>query len=83
MGEPAVPAPDRKVPAADRQVMRAGGMAVAAPGTLHELPEIVAADLDELPFRADILKPGDINPGSPAVVTDNLGLVRYSRNDLV
>ena len=83
MGESAVPAPDRKVPAADRKVMGAGGMAVTAFGSLHELPEIVAADLDKLTFPADILNPGDKNPGSPAIVTDHPGLERHGRDDLI
>jgi hypothetical protein len=83
MGEPAVTAPYRKVPAADRQVMGAGGMAVTAFGSLHKLPEVVTTDPDELPFLTDILNPGDKNPGSPAVVADNMGLVRHGRDDLV
>jgi hypothetical protein len=83
MGKSAVPAPDGKVPAADGQVMGTGDMAVAAGGRLNKFPEIVAADLRERSFFANILDPGYENPGSPAVIAGNLCLVRYRHDDLV
>lgn len=83
MGEPAVPAPDGKMPAADGQVMRTGNMAVPAFGRLDKLPYVITADLREHSFLSNILNPGYENPGSPAVVTDHLGLVRHSPDDLI
>lgn len=83
MGKSAVPAPDNKVPATDGHVMRAGDMAVPACGRLDKFPEIITANLRELSFLADILDPGNEDPGGPAVVTDHPGLVRHSGDDLV
>lgn len=83
MGKPAVAAPDDKVPAADRQVVGTGDMAVPAFRSLDKLPEIVTADFDKLPFFADVLDPGNENPGCPAIVTDHLCLIRHRRDDLI
>jgi hypothetical protein len=83
MGEPAVAAPDDKVPAADRQVMGTGDVAVPAFCWLDKFPEIVTADFDKFSFFADVLDPGDIYPGCPAIVTDNVCLIRHRRDDLV
>jgi hypothetical protein len=83
MGKPAVPAPDGKMPATDGKVVRAGDMAVPAFGRLDTFPEVITANIRERSFFADILDPGDENPGSPAVVADNLGLVRHGLDDLV
>ena len=83
MGKAAVPAPYGKVPAADCQIMGTGDVAVPAISTFNKLPEIITADLRELSFFADILNPGDEDPGSPAVVADHPRLVRHGCNDLV
>ena len=83
MGKSAVPAPDDKMPEADGQVMGTGDMTVPAFGRLDKLPEVITANLRERSFFTDVLDPGDENPGSPAVVANNPGLVRYCRDDLI
>lgn len=83
MRKSAIPAPYGKVPAANRQVMGTGDMAVPAFGCFNKFPQIITADLNELSFFADILDPGNEDPGSPAVVADHLGLVWHSPDDLV
>lgn len=83
MGKSAVPAPDDKMPAADGQVVGTGDMTVPAFGGLNKFPEIITINLRELSFFTHILDPGDENPGSPAVVANNPGLVRYRRDDLI
>jgi hypothetical protein len=83
MGKPAVPAPDGKVPAADSQVVGAGDMAVTAIGCLDKLPEIITTDFRKLSFFTNIFDPGYENPGSPAVIANNLCPVGNGRDDLV
>jgi hypothetical protein len=83
MGEPAVPAPDRKVPAANSQVVKAGNMAVPAFGRINEFPEIITTDLYKLSFFTDVLNPWYKNPGSPAVVAGYPGLIWHGPDDLV
>lgn len=83
MGEPAVPAPYRKVPATDGQIVRAGGMAVPAGRGFNKVPPIITADLDELSLFADVLYARYVNPGSPAVVADHPGLIWHGLDDLV
>jgi hypothetical protein len=83
MGKPAVPAPYGKIPAADCQIVGTGDVAVPAISTFNKLPEIITANLREFSFFADILNPGDEDPGSPAVVADHPGLVRYGRDGLI
>jgi len=83
MGKAAIPAAYNEVPAADSHVMRSGDMAVPADSSLDQFPLIIAADSDIFSFPADILDAGHENPGSAAVVADDLGLVRYGSNNLV
>lgn len=83
MREPAVAAPDRKVPAANGQIMGTGNMTIPAFCRLNKFPEIITPDLCERSFFTDILDPGNENPGSPAIITHHLSLVRHGLDDLI
>jgi hypothetical protein len=83
VGKPAVTAPDDKVPAADGQIVGTGDMTVPAFGRFNQFPEVITADLRELPLFTDILNPGNENPGCAAIVAYYMCLVRNSRDFLV
>ena len=83
MGEPAAPAPDRKVPASNRKIVRAGYMTIPAFCSLNKFPEIIAPDLCVRSRLCNIMYPGDKDPCRPAVVTRYLSLIGNCLDDLV
>ena len=83
MGEPAAPAPDRKVPASNRKIVRVGNMTIPAFCGLDKFPEIIAPDLCVRSRLCHIMYPWDKNPGCPAVVTRYLSLIGNRLDDLV
>jgi len=83
MGEPAVPAPDRKVPASYRKIMRAIYMTMPALCGLDKFPEIIAPDLCVRSHLCHFLDPRNKDTGRPAVIARYLSLVGNRLDDLV
>jgi len=83
MGEPAAPAPDRKVPASNCKIVRAGNMTIPAFCSLDKFPEIIAPDLCVRSRLCHIMYTWDKDPCRPAVVTRYLSLIGNCLDDLV
>jgi len=83
MGEPAVPAPDRKMPATYRYIVGTRHVTVSAFRGLKKVPDIVTPDLCKCSGLSNIFNAGDKDTGCTAVVTCHLRLVRNRFYDLV
>ena len=83
MGKPTVPASDSKIPASDKYFVGAFYVAVPAISDMCKVPGIIAINFNEVSGTGNIFNTGDKNTDCPAVIANNLSLIRDCMNDLV
>jgi len=83
MRKPAVPAPDGKIPASNKYIVGSCYMAVPAIRGMREVPCIITINFNISARVSNIFNTGDKNTDCPAVIANNLSLIRDCMNDLV